>query len=49
MDTQKRVKTRSQMVEVRAGRRVGPESERQADGGAGELNEGISDQRGFDV
>lgn len=32
---------------VRVGRRVGPESERQAGRGAGELNEGTSGQRGF--
>lgn len=34
---------------VRAGRSVGPESERQTGRGAGELHAGISDQRGIDV
>lgn len=32
---------------VRVGRRVGPASERQAGRGAGELNKGSRDQRGF--
>lgn len=34
---------------ARAGRRVGPESERQTGRGAGESDEGISGQRGIDV